>query len=380
MDPVELEKYKLFYAFIERDLQQFKATLQDPNYKISELEFKLFEEETHNIGIDFLLYYDYRFMPIVDPIATKLLQACYFRDLEQVKTLLSDLDYPVLEEEDKNAVQLVTQIGDLIMLKLFLADCRLGSQINKNLILQIGALYGHLEIVKFMLSDPSINPGVDNYKSIINAAKSNNIEVVKVLLADAHCANSINFDKEAINNAAMIGNFEIIQLLFTDSRFQIDENILGYAAAGDNVEIMRFLLDDPRAVNWKIKDALAEACTMQNIEIVKLLCAYIQQRRIQYGSDDGCDDSYLKNCMLSPRLAPRAQEEPKYEKYRLMAQEIDSRLNKLSRAGEMQFLTAFKCARESKNSIFNEYILPQDIFDNIVQKYIQITPVLHPKL
>jgi hypothetical protein len=75
----------------------------------------------------------------------------------------------------------------------------------------------HVDIIKLLLADQSIDPSVDNNYAIRWASRFGYIEVVKLLLADYRVDPSVE-NNYAIRRAWRFGHTEVVNLLLDDSR------------------------------------------------------------------------------------------------------------------------------------------------------------------
>ena len=76
------------------------------------------------------------------------------------------------------------QNEDLEKVKLLLSDPRVNPSVNNNFAIQYASGNDILEVVKLLLSDPRVDPSDYNNAAIRSASKNDHIEIVKLLLFD----------------------------------------------------------------------------------------------------------------------------------------------------------------------------------------------------
>ncbi len=146
-----------------------------------------------------------------------------------------------------------------------------------NSAIKTAASNGHLEVVKFLLSDSRVDPAVDDNYPIRRASQGGFANVVKILLEDERidpCAK----DNFAIKKACVCNHFEVVKILLEDGRVDpcAENNYsLKLACYYGHLNIVKLLLEngnvDPNAGNGYCIGAASEN---GHLEIVKILLNY----------------------------------------------------------------------------------------------------------
>mmetsp|Transcript_30054 Transcript_30054/g.36586 ORF Transcript_30054/g.36586 Transcript_30054/m.36586 type:complete len:214 (+) Transcript_30054:1416-2057(+) len=138
------------------------------------------------------------------------------------------------------------------ILKLFLADSRFDISTEEANEAFCQACYeNHLDIARLLFDNPEfkIDPAVDDSYLLFFAAQTGYVEMTRFLLSQPSVNPSANNNtaiEEACNNG---GNLEIVQLLMADKRVNpADKKCIAFdrACQGGNLDIVKLLLDDPR--------------------------------------------------------------------------------------------------------------------------------------
>jgi len=110
---------------------------------------------------------------------------------------------------------------------------------------------GHTEMVKFLLTDPKVNPSARSNSAIRNAALNGHLDIVKLLCADPRVDVACESNTPFIN-AARMGHIDIVDFLLSDPR--VDPGAQSNAAirfaclsnAADKLKVIDRLLMDPQ--------------------------------------------------------------------------------------------------------------------------------------
>jgi len=192
--------------------------------------------------------------PKVDPSVQNneaIRNACAKGFTDIVKLLLADSRVNPSDAENE-AVISVCNDGHMEILKLILADSRLDISTEEANIAFCHACYeNHLDIARLLVDKPEfkIDPSADDNYPLFFAAQTGYVEITRFLLSHPNVdpsANNNSAIEEACNNG---GNIEIAQLLMADKRVNpADEKCIAFdrACQGGNLDIVKLLLDDPR--------------------------------------------------------------------------------------------------------------------------------------
>lgn len=208
-----------------------------------------------------------------------LISTCENGHVELVKVLLSDPRISKTTCEIKNVVYydpillcLSCSYPDVI--KLLLSDPGINPSINNNLPIICASKRGSVEGVRMLLSDSRVDPSDQNNKALINACDSGLVEMVELLLSDPR-VNPSDCDNEAAIKACERGYTKIIKLLLLNSRFDPsvgNNKLICRASSFGRIEILKLLLQDPRVNPADINgSAIMEAIAWGHTEVVELL-------------------------------------------------------------------------------------------------------------
>ena len=166
-----------------------------------------------------------------------------------VKLLLDDnrFQMDVDDHTFKESILSASQYGPFQVFNLFYQ--RMNSIIDidttLNKAIGIASQYGHIEIVKLLLSDPRIDPNADAFNYAITWASTNGyLEIVAMLLLDPRV------DPSAENNSAIIwasanGKFDVVELLLSDPRVDPsaqDDQAISMASIYGHDKVVKLLL------------------------------------------------------------------------------------------------------------------------------------------
>lgn len=158
----------------------------------------------------------------IDYLNRLMIDACLSNNEEIVKFMLSycsDIyrEYP----EYPNAICAVSDFGYYKILKLLLEDGRLDPGIDNNTPIRFACNLGHYKTVELLLNDPRVDPSINDNYCLIRASYSNYHKTVKLLLNDPRVDQSS--DKyESLLTSCEFGHYKVIKLLLNDKKFNIN--------------------------------------------------------------------------------------------------------------------------------------------------------------
>ena len=140
-----------------------------------------------------------------------------------------------------------SRVGYVEIVRLLLADSRVNPGVKRNTPLYHAVVYNHPEIVGLLLKDDRVDPAHYNNEFICRASQYGYVEIVKLLLADPRVDPTMIANRSIIQ-AINRGHVEIVKLLLADGRIDpcCDNNkVLKVAARlGDPDIVGMILLDD----------------------------------------------------------------------------------------------------------------------------------------
>jgi ankyrin repeat protein len=139
-----------------------------------------------------------------------------------------------------------------------------------NLPFRLAVDYGHIEVVKYLLTDPRVNPADNDNSAIGYAALKDDIEMVSLLLQDSR-VNPAADDNYALRASRTI---EMQKLLLTDPR--VDPNILlDLLIYNREWKDILEIIDDPRIKPGLYNNLLlCQAVLYDQVELVRKLLSY----------------------------------------------------------------------------------------------------------
>lgn len=135
--------------------------------------------------------------------------------------------------------------------------------------------HGHLDIVKYLLDDPRVNPSEYCGGTFHNAASYGRYDIVKYLLTNPHVDQYVINHPYIINHTAIdsvnYGHLNILELLLGDPRIDpaCSNNLLIQTAVWNgNFKIVKRLMEDPRV---NPAEAIVAAVTISNTDILEYM-------------------------------------------------------------------------------------------------------------
>jgi hypothetical protein len=152
------------------------------------------------------------------------------------------------------------------IVKLLVTDPSVDPSARRNHFLDIASKEGNAEIIQILLSDPRVNPADHHNIALANAVEKNHLEAVKVLLADSRVNpadskmvldnqfNETQVPNYIIKIAALENNLAIVQELLKDPRVNPSQALIGAVSklnkvgvkAPNWIPMVELLLNNPR--------------------------------------------------------------------------------------------------------------------------------------
>jgi Ankyrin repeats (3 copies)/Ankyrin repeats (many copies) len=195
-----------------------------------------------------------------------LSQACADNDLNYLKKEIErGIDPSIFNNE---AIQIACQRGHLEIVKYLLTDSRVDPSSRLNWSIYIASDYGHDEIVSILLKDNRVNPADHNNFAIRAASENGHLKVVQLLMNDNR-VNPADHNNSAINHASKNGHLKVVELLLTDPRVDpstYNNWAIEHASQNAHYEVVKLLFNHPK-VNPQGQDCVKH----KNGQIVKLV-------------------------------------------------------------------------------------------------------------
>lgn len=150
------------------------------------------------------------------------------------------------------------------------------SSVDLHKALRHAASTGHLELVKFLCAQPTVDPSAMYNGAVRLAASNGHLEVVK-FLCSLPTVDPADDDNWAVQRAASNGHLEVLQYLCknTDVDPTAEENwALRHAAGNGHLYVVKFLCDDVKVDPSDGENgAVRLAASNGHLNVVKFLCA-----------------------------------------------------------------------------------------------------------
>jgi ankyrin repeat protein len=198
--------------------------------------------------------------------------------LEIVKYLIEDCD--VKEDAPDNRPIIPNDTSEDNILRIVKLFDKKGVSFKERIYceaLQEGAIYGHLDIVKYMVKKYT---NIDNSEALHWSALYGHLDIVKYLVeqgANVHVNNN-----SAIKTSAYHGHLEIVKFLVEQGAdiHAYNDYALRKSARNGYLEIVKYLVEHGADVNAMKTDALRCAILDGHFEIVKYLIEHGANRSI----------------------------------------------------------------------------------------------------
>lgn len=121
-------------------------------------------------------------------------EAVKMNNIDEVKKYLKIVDP---SEDESWAIRWASGWGHLEIVRLLLSDSRVDPAANNNFAIRVASINGYLEIVQLLLSDPRVDPSVDDNFAIRRVSFNGSLKMIRLLLQDPRV------DFNAIENQEM---------------------------------------------------------------------------------------------------------------------------------------------------------------------------------
>lgn len=198
---------------------------------------------------------------------------------------------------ENEAIREASVWGHVDVVRFLLEDPRVDPADVNNYAIRAACDSGSVEVASVLLQDSRVNPGANDNEAIVRAAISNKVEIVRLLVGDPRVNPSAR-NNEALKIASTLGSVEVVRLLLQDERVNpSDIKALTIAAENGHVEVVRVLLKDPR-VNPGEDKSLVRACKRYYTEVVKVLVEDDRVDDIRYPIQIAIDQNLFGIAML----------------------------------------------------------------------------------
>jgi hypothetical protein len=164
-------------------------------------------------------------------------------------------------------ISIIIRKGHIDIIKLFMSY-NISDYVYYDYALSKACEINNLEIIKFLLPNPKINPSSFENESIISASQYGDANTVKLLLKDPRIDPSIH-GNQSLLGAGAYGHTEVVKLLLEDERVdpsQGNNGIIKRVCWGNwkqNADVVRLLLQDKRVFNM-LPDEVKHYTTLIN--------------------------------------------------------------------------------------------------------------------
>jgi len=195
---------------------------------------------------------------------------------------------------DNEALQSACKFGHIEVVRLLLADARVG---NHGDALQYAVINNHTNIVRLLLEDGRISVTMISY-ALDYACQGKHVEIVRLILDDGR-ANPSNNNSVALQIACDAWAHDVVRILLADERVdpRARDNLYGNASRNGYIEVVRILLEDGRSDPSHLDNyAMLNACKFNNVELVELLLKdkRVMKRDLQQAIDIAVFNEYTQ--------------------------------------------------------------------------------------
>jgi hypothetical protein len=172
---------------------------------------------------------------------------------------------------DKSAYELLLGAcrgGDLKVLERLVNQCT-------NIMYIEGAVcfasrYGWLEVIKCLVSGVGDNVSVNCNEAIYHAAGNGHLETVKYLVSQGDELK--DFGKFALREAAKYGHLNVVKYLVSQGADpRVDDDALQMAAENDHLDVVEYLMENGADATAGCCGAVRAACKNENIDMIECL-------------------------------------------------------------------------------------------------------------
>jgi len=174
--------------------------------------------------------------------------------------------------EDNQAIILAVTFGHVRLVKLLMTDPRINPADRDNEAILVASNQGDLEIVKILLQDARVLPDDKNNSAMIAATARGCLDVVKFLLKDPRIDPLTLTELPSV--ATYSGHIRLVKYLLEEENMDPNppNSSLPFLAAKEgHLELLKYLLNDSRIIFEDIERAIDSARIHKHTEIVKFL-------------------------------------------------------------------------------------------------------------
>jgi ankyrin repeat protein len=179
------------------------------------------------------------------------------------------------------SLQLSAMLGNLDIIKFLVDRYNIDLNENDNIVLLLSAKYGHLDIVKYLVELYNTKHGTrdvnikDYNRAICWASKNGHLHIIKYFIEESGLTGiDIHADyEEALQQSAKYGHLEVVQFLVEQgANIYIEDGIVfHFSAMNNHLEVVKFLIEHDKDAYKYCEEALLWAANNGHMEVVKYL-------------------------------------------------------------------------------------------------------------
>jgi ankyrin repeat protein len=164
--------------------------------------------------------------------------------------------------------------GDLNKVMKYVREGSEPTSTQNNLAVRYASQYGHLEVVKFLVTLPNVDPTANNNFAFQAASAKGHLEVVKFLVGLPN-VDAVANDNCAVQMASKYGHLEVVKFLVSLPNVDASANdnfAVQYASMNGHLDVVKFLVGLPNVdVTAEDNFAIRWASEKGHLDVVKLL-------------------------------------------------------------------------------------------------------------
>ncbi|KAJ3281841.1 hypothetical protein HDU76_008841 [Blyttiomyces sp. JEL0837] len=206
---------------------------------------------------------------------------------------------------------LAADLGHLEIVQIIIDNVKdVDASIQDNQAIQYASKKNQINVVKYLLTLPNVDPTSKSYETITNLALNGQFEYVTTTFLQSPSIDLVAVGKEIFKSATVYArHINVIQFLlnYPDSRIReclrVDGNSYEHAFRYNNVDIVKLIFDDPgfqenisllsNSLRFII---LNDACKHGRVELVKMLLSGYNNFIINNWTQDEKTEAFIQAC------------------------------------------------------------------------------------
>ncbi|KAJ3328396.1 hypothetical protein HDU76_010038, partial [Blyttiomyces sp. JEL0837] len=216
-----------------------------------------------------------------------------------------------LKQYCESIFPLAADLGHLEILQIIVDNVKdFDASVQDNQAIQYASKKNQINVVKYLLTLPNVDPTSKSYETITNLALNGNFEYVTTTFLQSSTIDLVAVGKEIFKSATVYARYiNVIQFLlnYPDSRvrecLRVDGNSYEHAFRYNNVDIVKLIFDDlgfqeniSLSSNRLRFIILNDACKQGRVELVKMLLMGYNNFIINNWSHEEKTEAFIQAC------------------------------------------------------------------------------------